>query len=308
MARVLMMKQASERAMVSFLKFMQLIAKNRADTICFFEGEDQKYYVARINLLASALNWHGIDCAGKANVLDLHKLITEHKIYKNSLVAFFVDKDFDAPLPQEIRNKIYETPCYSIENFYCTDTCLSKVLSIEFKLENNPDKPNLHAQVIEHFKRLREQFHTHMRLPNIWIKAHRKKELLEGAKSLNLNNVSLDKFVQITQNQVTGLVTSTDDVSRYFPDGYQLSENEVENENKIFPVSDPHLHFRGKYQLEFVRQYLTNLRQECNDTSSKFYNPKNAVKLSFSKRNFISELSQYADTPQCLNEFLGQLG
>lgn len=146
-------KMAGERNNVSvhFMKFMNIVSKNPRATICFFEGEDRKYYVTRLDLAGDNFCWAGIDCNGKKNVLALYELIATHDTYKNALVAFFVDRDFDEPIPQEIRSVVYETPCYSIENLYCTDHCIQRVLSIEFKLENDPVRVNLLTDVHNHF-------------------------------------------------------------------------------------------------------------------------------------------------------------
>ncbi|MDB5822405.1 MAG: hypothetical protein JWR21_1109 [Herminiimonas sp.] len=303
--RVAKMAQERESISVYFMKFMAF-AKDLTRTVCFFEGEDQKYFVSRLDGSTLKLKWTGIDCNGKKNVLKVHSVITAHETYKSSLAAFFIDRDFDDPITMEMRNFVYETPCYSIENFYCTEHCLSRVLDIEFKLGNDPIRPELLKQALENFQKLRESFQAAIRPLNVWIKAHRTKELKEGRKALNLQNVSLDKFVAVSKDTVISICAPID-IQSFFPGSYNLSAEELQSAERSLPMEDSHSHFRGKYQLEFVRKFLDNLRTECKDKSSHFYNPGNAVKLSLSKGNFISELSQYALTPDCLSDFLDKL-
>jgi hypothetical protein len=300
-------KMVKERDTISvyFLKFTALTS-DITKTVCFFEGEDQKYFSVRLDLSKLNTKWAGIDCKGKINVLKIYRVITGHPIYKKSLVAFFIDRDFDVPVSSNMRNLVYETPCYSIENLYCTEHCLKRVLEIEFKLGNDPKRSELLKQVLENFKALLQQFQTSIRPLNVWIKAHRTKEMKEGYRSLNLNNVALDSFVKVEKDAVKSTYTPTD-IQGFFPDCYILSDEELQNADRSLPTEDSHLHFRGKYQLEFVRKYLENLRKECKDDTSPFFNPGNTVRLTLAKGNFISELSQYALTPNCLSDFLDQL-
>jgi hypothetical protein len=302
--RVAMMKQERSSVSVHFQTFIRK-ASDRSLTICLLEGEDAKYLGIRLDITSTPFPWHAIDCSGKKNVLALYKIITNHQIYKNSLIAGFVDLDFDEPLENEFKaDKIYETPCYSIENLYCTNECLSKVFSAEFKFNNNIENINLIDQVLDNFRMMQNKFHQVMRPVNVWVKAHRKKECSEGFKSLNLHNVNLDKIVKIENGGVVVSKVSTESIPSLFSDCYQLSQNELEASELELPTTDCHMHFRGKYELEFVRQYLSSIKVECDKPTSEFYNPKCAVKLSLSKGNFISELSQYASTPDCLKAFI----
>lgn len=299
--RVAEMERARDEPSVHFMTFTRF-AKDAAKTVCFFEGEDQKYFGVRIDLILKS-SWVGIDCGGKKNVLKLYTLLSQHNDYKKSSMAFFVDRDFDDPISQEMRDLVYETPCYSIENLYCTEYCLSRVLASEFKLGNNPEKPELMNIALEHFKRFLGEFELTIRPLNIWLKAHRAIENKIGIRSLNLHNVGLDKFVKINKD---GIRTNyiPEKIHEMFPDCYTLSDVELDLADKSLANTDQHLSFRGKYQIEFVRKYLSVLKSECEDKTSRLYNRGNTVKLSLSKGNFISELSQYAQTPDCLIRFL----
>ena len=304
--RVADMTEAGNGNSVLFINFIRL-ASNKNLTICFFEGEDQKYYLVRLNLIGEDLKWAGIDCGGKKKVLEICNLVSQHPNYKDHPVVGFVDKDFDIPLSKLTKaNLIYETPCYSIENLYCTDDCILEVLNVEFKFNKNPNIPNLLNLAFQQFKNARDEFHKAIEHLNFWVKAHRKVEKIDASKKLNLHNVSINKIVQIQVGAVKKVVFDTE-IPSLFPECASLSYAFIAESSIDFPNFDRELHFRGKYELEFVRQYLILLKNQSCDIASPLHNPQNAVRLQFSKNNFISELSQYASTPDCLKLFIKKM-
>jgi hypothetical protein len=61
---------------------------------------------------------------------------------------------------------------------------------------------------------------------------------------------------------------------------------------------------RGKYLLDFFRAFLEKIRSEISDGDSVVITKKIKTKLTISKNNILSDLSQYAETPTCLTKFL----
>ena len=49
-----------------------------------------------------------------------------------NILQVFIDKDYDNNEMEYINNNFYVTPCYAIENFYCGDKCLERILKCEF--------------------------------------------------------------------------------------------------------------------------------------------------------------------------------
>ena len=111
------LRAARSSISVQFMNFMKVVSKDRSILVCFFEGEDEKYFSIRINTIRADLKWTGINCAGKSNVISLKDKITTHTKYQQSFVAFFIDNDFHDDAIQAQPN-IYITPCYSVENIY----------------------------------------------------------------------------------------------------------------------------------------------------------------------------------------------
>lgn len=298
-----MLTAERDTAPVYFMTFMRLKARNPDALICLFEGEDRKYYGVRLDLLLTNVPWHGIDCGGKKNVIDLYNLIRRNESYSESLIAGFVDRDFDDPIDLALRNYIYETPGYSIENFYCSSNCVERILSIEFKLDSCEEKPDLLSSAMADFKRCQHEFHDAVRPFNLWIFAHRRRERQMGNRKLNLNNVGLSQFVR-TPAEGARQEIDIRNFGELFPGSYNLTEADLQECAGLLPALDDGSNYRGKYEIEFVRKYLEKLRAQCANKDSELYAPGVSVKLSLSKGNFISEVSQYADTPEDLKNFV----
>jgi hypothetical protein len=75
---------------------------------------------------------------------------------------------------------------------------------------------------------------------------------------------------------------------------------------KYFENFDKELWFRGKQHIGFFRVFINLLIDDrCKKSDRKVFAEKGNVRLAkLSKDNVISELSQYADTPICLINFL----
>ena len=117
--------------------FMQFVHNSRQYNdyvFCFYEGEDGKYYDSRIRqLFGNKICTYTV--RGKKNVLKLFDKIQRDDYYEDVCTMFFVDSDYDEALSQERKSdKIFETPCYSIENLYVQDECLMRILQSEFGL------------------------------------------------------------------------------------------------------------------------------------------------------------------------------
>jgi len=110
------MNKGIKKHNVKFLEFTRIHANKPNCLICFFEGEDARYYQIRIQEnLHGGIELESIDCKGKKPVLELFELLETHSElkYRRAKTAFFVDRDFDPPLPPDKRTKIYEVAFFS---------------------------------------------------------------------------------------------------------------------------------------------------------------------------------------------------
>ncbi|MEL6462272.1 MAG: DUF4435 domain-containing protein, partial [Cyanobacteria bacterium J06621_15] len=156
------LKESRDKAVAVFTKFTRLYKQNPSALFCFFEGEDSKYYGVRIdNIARPKKDYIYISCNGKEGVLGINKMLASRKRYSVVKAAYFIDRDFDISIQQKNLAGIYETPCYSIENFYTSVDCVSKILKSEFKLSESDEDLE---KCIFLYQKLQNEFHNAVEL------------------------------------------------------------------------------------------------------------------------------------------------
>jgi len=270
---------------------------------CVYEGEDAKYYGIRIDNLTAIEERQQIPCKGKADVLKLYDRVQSDKHFSRSNTIFFVDNDFDGARDCAVTNNLYITPCYSIENMYVRENSLKRIFTEEFGVDSFNDSDELEA-LTTLYTRLLNEFIESIRTLNAWIALQREKE--SPSCKLNLNNQKLNKFVSISLSKVDQLY-SKDDLSILFPESVEITDNELHAKEEEFKQLDQSCVYRGKYFIEFLRVFLDLLKSDRQSGDPEHFTQKKNVKLNLSRVNIISELSQYAETPDCLRGFLDKV-
>ena len=192
-------------------------------------------------------------------------------------------------------SQIYETPCYSIENFYTSSECFSNILKSEFKLTEIDED---FGACISLYTKLQNEFHDAVELLNTWIACQR-----QNSSKLNISNLSVSKFVNIGLDRIT-VKYAIDDLYTRFENSPIISQENLDTKKADLLASHRQKSFRGKFDIEFLFAFLQKLIEESNKDISLYFTKKLAVKFSLSKNNIISTLSQYADTPDCLYSYL----
>ena len=113
-----------------YLEFDLCKNNNPNAFFAFFEGKDAPYYSMRIERISNK-EVEPIKCKGKSNVKGIYKYLSKKNEYNRYSTGFFIDKDYDDNELEYINNNFYVTPCYAIENFYCNDKCLERILKCE---------------------------------------------------------------------------------------------------------------------------------------------------------------------------------
>jgi hypothetical protein len=209
-----------------------------------------------------------------------------------------VDRDFDQSIYDMGISKIYETPCYSIENFYTSVQCFSEILKNEFKLTESDEN---FERCISLYTKLQEEFHDAVELLNAWVACHRDK-----SSKLNISDMSVLRFLHIDLNQSIAIYT-INDLYQMFPDMPIISQQELDTKKSELKLNTRQKSFRGKFEIEFLFAVLQKLMSEANQGNYPYFTRKVKVVLSLTKRTIISDLSQYADTPECLYNYLESL-
>ena len=306
MSRVEILKQASETYSVKFLEFTRINSKIPDTIVCIFEGEDEKYYSNRISEGLKPYSWCGINAGGKKTVLELHEIISKHPNYKTSKFVCFVDKDFEDWIINMDPSRIYITPCYSIENFYISESVFSKVISSEFKITEFNEFCGDFKKIIKLFVSRKSEFKDAISVFNHWVKAHRIMER-DGktTKTLNVNNVKTEDLVFIGIDRIERIYNPEDPCSA-FKDAHDLvfCPQSIDEAQSTLPEDEWESLYRGKQIIDFMRVFLNKLKEDRSSKNPNVFSSKGKVCLSLSRGNVISEISQYADTPPCLCYFL----
>lgn len=296
-------RQARNRGVVAYTKFCLDKKHNENCLFCFFEGEDNKYYDERI-LKYTNFKYSNIvnyNCGGKKQVIKVYHLIKNNGLNKDIQMAFFIDRDFE-PYGIEDKKDIYQTPCYSIENFYCSVEAFKKIIHREFSL--NFFEEDFQKCVNDYIK-AQNLFHQATCLLNAWIFYQRQKENEEQRELVKLNDFKISKlFSKLCINEIEGVEIDLNLINEKFPNSYKLDMDRFNEIYKNFQNINQQQAFRGKFELEFLRNIIEDLRKKNKD-KTYFSLYRDCVRIDVNV-NPLSSLCQYADTPDCLISFLSQ--
>ena len=173
------MNESKNKASSIWMQYTMSKHKNDKNYVfCFFEGEDRKYYLERINKLSKNVNH--FCCEGRCNVISVYEKIIDEEGYNNNLL-FFVDRDYNLD-SYEDNPDIYQTSEYSIENYYCKESVIEGLLEKEMGMNKGESDFELAINI---FSALKKKFIDYYFCINIWYMA---------CKKLNIN-VKVDELL-----------------------------------------------------------------------------------------------------------------
>lgn len=289
------MRESRESANVAYMTFCNNYRKFPNHIFCFYEGEDGKYYNQRIKSVVGN-NIIPIKSGNKNNTLKVWNKINKDSTYNYIKKMFFVDKDMDE-LPSDIDDDLYVTPCYSIENLYVSTESFSNIIESEFSISKADDD---YGKCIELFVDLYHQFCDLLIEFNALVLIRRNKNLGNGKVCL-----SAMKTTQMIKIELSGVAKGDkyDSLIGDLKEKLQVTDEEMQNAIKtIRTKGDYNIYFRGKNQLDFLVS-LISLLKKANSEKTFFSEIRNCVSINLTS-NRLSELSQYAKTPDCLTKFI----
>lgn len=306
MSRVEDLVGASRRYARAWKEFIEMYKKAPSKLYCFFEGpDDLKYYSMRVDSIVfdhrDSLRC-SIWCDGKENVIELYNLIKNEERYNKSWVAFFIDRDFDEYQFNSFDETVYVTPCYSIENLYVSEKCFSNIVKDELCISES-DEDYQHTLLL--YRKLLDEFNDAAEVLNAWVCACRKMEKNADLPKLNLDSFPLEKMFSIRLDGVRSFYTLDDLNNR--TQGCEITEELINKYILQFRSANRTYMFRGKFLLFFLTKILRHLVEDANLKSNrKHFAIRRKTSLQISD-NILSELCQYAETPEALIVFLHYL-
>lgn len=306
MNRVDKMSSDAEEFSTKFMEFMRVVGNNPELLVCIFEGEDEKYYSCRLQTILNNVTWECINTGGRTPAIDLFNTIKDHPMYSTYKYLCFIDRDYDDIYENHAPSKIYSTPGYSVENFYFSLTCLKKTLSAEFNIKPENELKHLYDRYTQLFQKVQEEFIKEIRGFNIWAKTNYIMNKSSPPLKMSIKSIKTNDLLDINLESINSKY-DPDDISSVFPHlkNSELCQLSYHDAKLKLSDQDPKLSFRGKNCSDFMRLYLLAIKSEIQTLEFK-KNEKPTIRINFSKDNFLSEISQYADTPSCLIQFLSQ--
>lgn len=289
------LRVARQKANAVYLKFTESRENFSNYAFCFFEGEDAKYYNSRIKKHFKG-NFLTYPVGNKKEVLKLLNKIENDSLYDNVVKMFFIDNDFDESLKGTTEN-LYETPCYSIENLYVQEDCFRDIIQSEFGINQTHED---YQKCIKDFEDRFKEFMNEVEEFNALALLRRKKSNLNS--DVRFGDIKTTHLVNIGVNQTSKANRYNEIINNI---KIKLNIQQVELLESIVELREKDnaiMRYRGKNQLDFFCIYLQKLK-ELNNKGQYFSEKHNCVKLNITG-NRLSELSQYALTPQCLDIFI----
>lgn len=294
-------REARQKGVVVFAKFCQDKRGHEDCLFCFFEGEDSKYYGARIEQYSEYPSTKIINynCGGRKEVERVYLLISKKREYDEVNKMFFIDSDY-SPNGQAVSD-MYQTPCYSIENFYSSSECFGKIINREFGI--NSIDADYNKCIADYCNRQRE-FHSYTQFLNVWLCCQRTEEEMKQQKAVVLKDFKVAKlFSEISIAKVEPKKSIDEALLKSnFPYAYDIEEQKIGKVSEAWSSKKAQQVYRGKFEMEFLRKILESLVAE-NKARTYFSEVYNCVHLNLGS-NMLSSLSAYADTPTCLIAFL----
>jgi len=308
MSRVEVLKAAGSGPSVKFLELTRVQAKHPNAIVCIFEGEDEKYYGCRLSVSHGHDGWRGINTGGRSAVLELRDSIIKHPVYNKCKFLCFIDKDYEDWYANPDPERIYVTPCYSVENLYANETCLDGLLSAEFKVTDFNEFSAEHKVCIETFSKRMHEACQHLLEFNSWAKS---RAIMARDKKVPIKIYLNDAHVGdlITLNLTSCEIKyNPDDVSSVFK---KLNNNMLDLPALIearltLSQGQPIYDYRGKQQLQVFKEFIKSLQADFTKPGNIIFSKKSKLKVDFENEgiDLLSTLAQYAKTPDCLRVFL----
>lgn len=298
---------------VVWLRFVQRFQKDTEAEIWIFEGkEDVDYYAQRIEqYYGTAIGDNVVLAGGKQNALKLRNELVADASFSSARVAFFIDADFDDPATLTGRDT-YVTPCYSIENLYVSTDVFERYLTERLALYEDGDRAEL-QQVLSKIAAWRDHAVEAM-LPF--------SALMKIGKSVPDHSAELCAFlrnrfhidvVQISRAYGVPVHVKIDAVALA---GAKMQGHPITSRDITAQIHDwlqsgksPLDVSRGKFLLPLIADILAVALEDSNKKKERqLFSKRRHCGHQIRQSEFLSTVSRHARTPQCLIDFLKELG
>jgi Protein of unknown function (DUF4435) len=302
-ARTKHLRSERESATVILQRILKDIGKDPLLVVCCFEGKDSGYYGVRIKTILSQLPTGFYNCFGKTNLRKIYHLLNFNEALTNIRMMFFFDRDYDNELESLDAERCYITDGYSVENYYTSDSAFKAIIRSAFFGDHiYTDEDEACIQVLtDMYDRFFREFHCKIKLFNYWAWVHRKVRP-EAEGRINLSEIDKGELVTVQLGSIAAAY-SLATLNAQFPDRRPAEQEELDKAVLWFETRNRRLAFRGKQESRFFSKLINTLVERAAKGISPFKKKlRPGIRVSY--KEFVDDLSQFADTPVSLQEFL----
>ncbi|WP_311769202.1 DUF4435 domain-containing protein [Listeria innocua] len=311
------MQKATEEPTSVWIEYISAKQKkcSRSRFFCFFEGEDRKYYVERIKkrINEDEVNVLAYICDNRDGVITIYKkALSENDDMK--CLLFFIDRDYNLD-SYENDEFVYQTPEYSIENFYSKRSVVENIMEIEFGIQ--PESEDM-CFVLDLYETLFKDFINYYSCVNIWYIACKEIGLsvkisgfkpksdisLQSGKlviknsSININEISEYYLELLQKDKIKNKKYAQKNIDEYSKKHRGIKDSI----KKITCTYNCDKDFRGKFILEFFKMFISYIVELNKEKKlNKIYE---MVYIDVWQKNILSALSKHAVTPECLDKYI----
>jgi len=298
------LRRASRSAKAQWNGFIMEYRPECRSIFLFHEGRtDPAFYCGFVDQVKpQGFDVRMVRCGNKREVI---KQVEDFRSrYKDDpRVLFFVDKDHD----DLVGNKavvdyvhLYTTRAYSIENYICSQSVLSRYL---VEVVGLPDMDDRVRRIVAQYEKNRDALYFAGLPVMAWIIAAR-----EMFSTVNINNIKTSKLFDLDNDLVPQLLGGREGAFDYLArttgghDRQQwVPDDRVEAAISKIEGLEPQTWFRGKQELWYFVKFINSVAEALRGSNGV---PKRKVVLS--ENDAIATLGPRAPCPPCLQEFLGR--
>ena len=168
----------------SYIKILSQYKTDNDTLFCFVEGiEDISFYSQFIERVRHSNEIKYIVCNGKENVIDNYNNL-DWKFYDKKRVLFFIDKDFDDYIGNELikDENVYITDLYSIENYLVDEYVLKKFIIDNCYIHDE----EIIKLTVNNFKNQHIEYTNQLKMISAWMMYCRKNKF-----NVNFNDIKI---------------------------------------------------------------------------------------------------------------------
>lgn len=258
------LRESRKHPSVLKIRVLKIWGQDPQVPVFIYEGpEDVPVYDEWLKRIDGCPRFEPLPGAGKQQLLAYHQYLIDNADPSLHRTFFFIDRDFDDPVGDSPH--VFELNAYSVENVICGERAVENVLLDEFRRTGRLDE---RRRVLAVYAALRESMFAYME------KLHW--HLFVAQRSGIRVEKKPDRITDIFEIQVDALHPKMDDIGESVQLENRPCVKSLEKLLAEFNALPRDLRERGKYVLDFLRQWLRLLAADIKSAIPKIFDEADA--------------------------------